>query len=511
MITNSFKKLGSWDYLQLGLFVAGIIILCIPIFSMDYLINLDGPNHLYSSKIFYKLLGNNDFYKSYFDVNSNFTPNYFTVLLLGGLQQIFSGVISLKIFHLLHIILLLWGAFYWSNSNNDKKIIFPFLVFPFAYSYLFFSGFYNFIFAVSISFFVMGAYERFSQKGWNIRSYIIIGILLFLTYCSHIIPFFFSGVYLSIDTLLELRKSKWNSSKLKHALFLFVAALPGVLLTFIFMGGHDSEYSYLEFSELLSRITSGFSITIKNDSAEGQIMINWIKLAYLAFALMLFLYKSFSLKKDSNWNFTITALAILLLYFILPDSVGYASVFSVRIEYIFWLFVAIGSSKFVIENKLLATTPAILGIGLLIFQINSNLPFWQVLNGHAKSVFSASEHIEENSIVYPVFNSLIWDDYHVSNIAGTEKNMVILENTSARQDYFPLIYKSPYEDCLKEQRSDDYTCGNQNIKIDYLLIIGKYILEDPLAIELYSKAFNQGEVVYEDDFVQLLKFPTHQN
>lgn len=512
MTTNELKNQRNWNLVQLSLFLVGVVILCIPVFSMDYLITLDGPNHLYSSNVFYKTLGGNGFYNTFFETNSNFTPNYFTTLILGGLQTIFTSVTALKIFHILHILLFVSGAYFWSNSKKDSQKVFPFLIFPFVYSYLFFSGFYNFVFAVSISLFLLGIYERYMAKEWKTINYIIIGGLLFITYVSHIIPFFFSGLVLFISTIIEWKKSNWSKKLLKHGIYLFIAALPGLLVTLFFMGSRHSDYTYLDFKELISRITSGFSIVIKNDSADDLPMINSFKLAFLSAALMLFIYKLVSQKKDKNWALPISVLSILALYFILPDSVGYASVFSVRIEYIFWLFIVIGSTKLAFKNRYIDSFSALIGIALLIFQINSNLPYWRILNSHAKSIVAASQALEDNTVVYPVFNSLIWDDYHISNILGTTgKDLVILENSSARQDYFPLIYKAPYEDCLKEQQSDNYNCEGQDIEIDYLLVVGKIILEDPLAIKLYGKAYNEGEVIYEDDFVQLLKFPTLQN
>lgn len=507
MITNSVPNHKVINYLQAGLFLAGLIIVCVPVFSVDYLITLDGPNHLYVSKTFYPLLAGNDFYRTYFEVNSNFTPNYLTVIVLGALQTIFSAVVSLKIFHLLHILLLLFGAYFWSNSQNKKNRSYPFLVLPFVYSYLFFSGFYNFILAVSISFFVLGLYDRFSRKKWKLKQYLVIGLLLFAVFSSHVIPFFFTGLYIFIHELLQWKKSNWQKSNLLQSLYLLLAASPGLILTFLFTGERSSDIGYLEFNELVSRISSGFSIVIRHETQEGLSVINWVKLSFLAFTLMLFLYGVFTKDTSKKLTLPITALCILILYFILPDSMGYASVFSVRIEYIFWLFIVIGCTRVVIKNKFLSLVPAIVGIALTIFQITANLPHWKILNGHAHSVVNAAEQIEDNKVVYPVFNSLIWDDFHISNLAGTKKELMILENSSARQDYFPLIYKSPYEDCIREAYADQYDCNGQSIKVDYLLIIGKYILEDPLAIELYSKAYNEGEVVYEDDFVQLLKLP----
>lgn len=507
-MTISTIENSTWSKIVLVLFLLCGIIVCIPIFSMDYLITLDGPNHLYTSGTFYKVLGGDDFYSSYFQINHRFTPNYFTVFVLGGLQSIFGGAVALKTFHLLHIILLLFSSYFWSNSSKDKWRKLPFLILPFVYSYLFFSGFYNFIFATSLSMLTIGFFDRFQEIQWKSRHYFLIGLLLLVVYISHIVPFFFVGLYFTADLIVSWKAQKWSKIYLKHPLKLLAYSSPGIILTFLFMSGKNTSYEYLEFNELIARITSGFSISIKNETDEDIVWINWIKLIYLGIALMLFIY-SILQKSKKMYSLGIATGLTLILYFILPDSAGFASVFSVRIEYIFWIFVIIGATRIQFEKQFIQLFPAVLGLSMLIFQINSNLPHWRLLNGHAKSILTATTFIDDGSIVYPVFNSLYWDDYHISNLMGTtNKKILVLENTSARQDYFPIIYNSSYEDCLKSTKQRDFTCENQSMQLDYLLIVGKFVLDpsDTIATNLYAEAYKNGEVVFEDDLVQLLKF-----
>lgn len=505
-ISASENKL--WSRILLVFFILSGIIATIPIFSMDYLVTLDGPNHLYTSRTFLELLCNEGFYSQYFHFNDSFTPNYFTVIILGGLQSIFSGMVALKIFHLLHVVLMVFSAYYWSNARSNKPANYPYLVFPFIYSFLFISGFYNFILGVSFGFITLGFFERIQLRSWKMKHYVIIGLLLILVYLSHIIPFFFIGLYIVIDLLVQWKRNDWNKADLKHFAMLLLVGSPGLILTLIFMTGKETTYGYLEMNELIAHITSGFSMVIKHETPDELTTINWIKLFYLGFTLMLFV---FAYVQDTKKNMTmlVATIAVLFGYFVLPDSAGFASVFSVRIEYIFWLFVILGASRVQFKIITYQLIPAVFGLGLLIFQITTNLPYWKMLNGHAKSIITASSFIEDQSVVYPVFNSLYWDDYHISNFMGTvDKRVLVLENTSARQDYFPIIYNSPYEECLKTHAQREFNCTQQQIGIDYLLIVGKYVLDpnDTLATKLYAEAYSNGKVVYEDDLVQLLKF-----
>ncbi|MCB9196963.1 MAG: hypothetical protein H6600_00745 [Flavobacteriales bacterium] len=493
------KKINLLDqkHISLSIFLIGIIAVLYPIFSMDYLITLDGPNHIYSAKIFGELISGNSFYSTFININDEFVPNYLTVAILYPLIKLFGTVIGLKLFHLLHIALLLLGGTYAINSDDKNNFKLPTLLLPFVYSYLFFSGFYNFCFAASFTLFTIGYYDRVNRQNWTLVKYIIISVALAILYFSHVIPFLFAGLYIFIDLVVRLISSKKKKSTVIHILKIGIGTLPILILAFLFAGSRNSEISFLELKTLISRLTTGFSIVIKNPIAD------YFKLGFILMLTTLFI--NGLIAKRIEKHIFITILTTFLLYFILPDSVGFASVFSVRIEYILWLFMIVSIEKFEWDSKFLNVITGVLTLSLLIFQVNQNQSFLKTLNSHAKSVASAAQLIDNNSTVYPIFNSLVWDDLHISNLAGMEKDLIIFENTQARQDYFPIIYNQPYEDCLKTDPTLSFGCNGQYISIDYILVIGKLILEKPEDINLYKEAMEHGEMIYADPFVQLIK------
>lgn len=478
------------------LFLAGLLLLVFPIFNMGMIITLDGPNHLYSAKVFGALLSDNSFYEQFIQINPEFVPNYLTVFLLYPLQRILDPIDALKVFHLLHVLFMIGGAFYWSNAKT-KKITYPFFILPFVYSYLFFSGFYNFIFGASLLLWTLGYLERKSASTIKIGEYLWIGCLFFLLYFSHLIPFLFAGLYLFIDLIVEMYQKADRKKIMIHGLKLAIVILPTLIFSLLFVGSRDSSISYLDVKTLISRWVTAFSITIKDPDAA------FFKLGFTMSLFTLLIYAIS--QKNVNKTMGITLLCILLLYFILPDSVGYASVFSVRIEYLFWIIAAIGAGRQLAQNYVLRFLPALVSLVLLGYQIPKNNDYLNILNGHANSVFKAAEHIPNESVVYPIFNSLYWDDLHISNLAGTQKDLMILENTQARQDYFPVIYRHPYEDCIEEQRTISLYCEDQEIEIQYVLVIGKLILENQRDIEIYKIAMESGEMIYANSFVQLFK------
>ncbi len=486
------------DYWHWYVFITLLIITISPIFMMDYLITLDGPNHIYNSATFNRIINGDAYTNSYLELNPQITPNYASFLILSLLLQIFSSTVAVKVFHLFFILAFTLSFAYWNRSKPDKPNL-AYLIFPLVFSYLFYSGFYNFVLAIILMFWILNYFEKSNHH--NFRKHFSLAFLLILLYFSHSIVFVFTGIALALFVTTHSAIKKVTLTKFILSLcYLIAAALPCVVLAILFMGSRESEIVYLEFSELLKNLFSSKSIIAKGFLAE-------IGKYFFTFSLVLLTvfvsFKRVSRKLQLSDYLLITALSILLLYFILPDSVGYASVFSVRIEYFFWIFLISWLARQEIKANLLKYG---LGSFVIIFttiQTNGHLAHWMPLNTDTKKVLAANDFINNESSVYPIFTSNTWDHYHISNILGVEKNLFILENTGARQDYFPLKYHEPYEKLLDSLPG--LKIANTGQAIDYVIKIGKNPAETERDIIIYDAIRNAGELVYENDLVEVWK------
>jgi hypothetical protein len=465
---------------------------------MDYIITLDGPNHLYNSAVFNRMLSSDTFSNDLFELNGQITPNYSSLLILSFLLLFFKGVAALKVFHLIYVLLFAGSFYYWNNQKENKHNL-SVIIFPLVYSYLFFSGFYNFILSFIIMFFILAFYEK--NKWSDLKKYALLSLFLLALYFSHSIVFIFTGLAL---VLYEVGQIYLNKTTIiigvKKLTWLFLAAIPCFVLILLFMNSRASEVAYLPFNELVENLYSGKSMVAKSDISNYS---KWTFLGIIFIAILYAFWNKMKLKFSQHDYLLLTALATLTLYFILPDSVGYASVFSVRIEFFFWIFLLAWLARIDLKSNILKGVIIFATLIYATIQIDDYTSYWSKLNADTKNTLSAAPFITEKSIVYPIFTSNIWDHLHLSNIIGVDKNIFILENTAARQDYFPVQYKQPYEKYLDSLPG--LQISNTNLSIDYVLKIGRNPAETNRDILIYNAVKEKGSLVYENELVELWK------
>ena len=116
------------------------------------------------------------------------------------------------------------------------------------------------------------------------------------------------------------------------------------------------------------------------------------------------------------------------------------------------------------------------------------------------------DYIKSKSVLYPIFASDVWQDYHISNLLGVDNNIFILDNTAARQNYFPLQYKEPYEEFLHENPAlEVITKESINIKINYVLLVGTESIDQQRDQIIYELAKQNGSIAFQNELVELWK------
>jgi hypothetical protein len=361
------------------------------------------------------------------------------------------------------------------------------------------SGFYNFSLSFILLFWIVSFYEKTKLSDWIKTT--ILGALLLTLYLSHSIVFAFAGLALIIYeiNLFFLKKNEIRKVFLNLCL-LFIAAVPAIVLSLFFMSNRESQMEFLDFSVLVENLILAKSIFIKGD---------WNTVFKLIFIIPLLFAVIIGIKIKLNTSFKEsdyllwTALTILTLYFILPDSVGFAMVFSVRIEYFFWIFLIAWLSRIDFKKIHLKILLPVSTLLFICYQMIGNVNFWEPLNFDTKKIMEAAPHIDEGSVVYPIFTSNVWEHFHLSNIIGVDKDIFILDNNGARQDYFPLKYKQPYEKYI--ETLPGLKIKNTEIQIDYIFKIGKNPTELEKDIIIYNAAKEKGTLIFYNDLVEVWK------
>ena len=225
-------------------------------------------------------------------------------------------------------------------------------------------------------------------------------------------------------------------------------------------------------------------------------------LVYILFTL----FGSVFFKTKNNLSLIYVALILLGLYFILPDGVGYASVFSVRTLMLSFLF-------FILWLALQKRNRFIqyLVIGLLFFYQNhrmNELEEWSISkNNKAKELIAIGNLIPENSIIKPIRMVNVWQYFHISNYMGVNKPQIILENYEAKHDYFPVTWKYNLEEENKNQTNGFFqtTINGKEYTIDYLVVLGEGKTNDIRELKQIEFAEDNFPKVYQSYFVTLYK------
>ncbi|MCG9128011.1 hypothetical protein JT359_10470, partial [Candidatus Poribacteria bacterium] len=178
----------SWKHL----FVVLLILHLLPIWIFAYFPSQDGPSHVYNALVL-KEYGQHENYKmrDAWKLNITIFPNWLSHIILAALLYVFPPVMSEKIFLTLAVGLIPIAFFYFLNAvhkEQDKKYLYAWLGFPFAYNYLLYMGFYNFTLSISFFFFSFGFWWKHKDQ-IQVKHLCILYILLLLTYLSHIASF----------------------------------------------------------------------------------------------------------------------------------------------------------------------------------------------------------------------------------------------------------------------------------------------------------------------------------
>ncbi len=122
----------------------------VPIWVNKYFLTLDGPCHLYNSRILLDyILGNNkSFYSDFYIPNFSLFPNWFSHIFLALAMLLAGPIIAEKLILTIYAVLFAILIRIIIKAIKPDNTIMSFMIFPFLYHYTFQMGFYNFCFSM---------------------------------------------------------------------------------------------------------------------------------------------------------------------------------------------------------------------------------------------------------------------------------------------------------------------------------------------------------------------------
>lgn len=518
----------SWEYI---LFLSVAVLNLIPVIGFRFSPTLDGPSHLYNAHLFSQLLFHDSgFLSSHFFINPEPVPNWSGHIILAFFDLFLPTFIAEKIVivALLLGLPLVFRKLISAISPNNS--LWSFTIFPFCYSFMFFLGFFNFLIGLILMFWFIHFWIR-KEFQLNIRESFLAAIALLVIYFSHIFLF---GFTLIVSGLLPLAlfADETNSRTavisifLKKIVLLMCVGLPGLLMSFYFFftrSGYD--YHFLTSYELVQWLKQFRPLIAFSYDAESPYVSKIAYLTIFSVGLVAFLrvnvlirYLS-SLQRVSalvrqnlkNDIWLVIALLTLGLYFILPDSNGYSGFISVRLGFLFILFLLLWLST----QNLPKWYIGLLVVVTLICNFYLNRYYYsqvKALNNVAKEVYDLSDQLHAGDVILPLDYSQNWMEDHFSNYLGLKKPVVILENYEATMGYFPINWndQSIPNYLMGEMQSQEicptwrFNPNNEARQIDYVFALGDPdLFSDECAARVDLQISKYYHLIYEGTYCRL--------
>ncbi|MCX6267226.1 MAG: hypothetical protein NTW16_07700 [Bacteroidetes bacterium] len=472
--------------------------------------SMDGASHLSNSNIINQLVfHNNSLFHQFFMINPEPVPNWTSHLLISLFTLVMPAFLAEKI---LIIILLAGTPFAFRNlvhTLSPKHTLFSFLIFPFTHSMFFFFGFFNFCMAILIFLIALNYWLRHEQN-LNIKRTIMMGILVALTYFSHIVIFgtllIVISVHIFVGTIFALLRDKTEVKPiiqlfLKKVISITLVAIPPIILFayFFYSRPGTREISFIGKQELINFLMTVRPLISLNPIIEGNltVIIFYLFAALMGVGFLAFIIRigrKFINRTDTVpgtehpllpgfnfWWVLISMLVLLMLYFKLPDAYGTASYTNLRIGFVFFILTILWMSTFRI--------PWYFGLiaAVTVLYVNTRLiryyaPGIKDLGKMAVSCNKAADFITPNSLVLPIYCMDNWFTGHFVDYLAVDKPIVMVYNYECASGYFPVKWNEKSKpnyylgnpSTPEKYINFELTKGNPFLRLDYVFIVGQY-------------------------------------
>lgn len=439
------KYFSDRPYFIVVLFFCVLTVYLFPVICFKYFPTVDGPAHLYNAKIISELWwGNTSLYEQFFKFNAEPVPNWtgHFISVIAGL--VFPYWFVEKIIVLLITVGIPFSMWYLARSTGVVPGWKLFLTLPFIYSVIIYLGFFNYLLSVILFFFIIARIIRWDDD-FNKRNFMELIMLSTILYFTHVLCFVFALMFVCIYTLLIQFRSEtfiFNKSNIYRLL----AFVPGILFAIWFYSsrsieGFRNKTEQIPMESLLKMFTDGSVLSGLNGAIEDPYTIIFIRGIALLLIITIFyrwLTKSGIIKADI---FLLLSLIFLVAYFFIPDGMAKGGFISIRMILMSFMFVTV----WLMSTKL----PLIISVFAALLAIYTGFSTWPYrmevatsLNSDVNNYLVASSVIPEQSIVLPLNYSGNWLHLNISAYAGTERDIIILENYEALYKEFPLTWKA---------------------------------------------------------------------
>lgn len=475
------------------LFSVMLLLLLAPVWLLPFFPTLDAPGHVYNGVILRDLLtGHSDYYQEVFVLNSNWSPNWLSQLLLAGLSSLFSPVNCERILHSLYIVLFASGFRFFVRLFNGFTNYFALIGFVFIYNYTFILGFLNFNLSIAIFFWCAGLLHRAMRHPRPVM-FLILALMLVVLYSCHLVGivvfFCYAMVWMLLPLLQQLRANSFLTEWKQLWLPLVLSFLPaGIMLLFYISGDQESGvFDTLPANEIMRMWTSQAGLFCFDNTEVGFTRWNYFVVfgGLLLTPLLWFLRRktaTFFEPSADWWMYTISWLffsaLILCMAHLIPDaSSGGGGMLTIRLVFISCMFALL--ALFSLLRSKIVMIPAVLVLLIVTADKVNYVKRKQAEKGfYIEQIEEASKHIKDRGVLIFLDFRGGWPLGHYSKVLAAEHRLIALDNLGAHKPFSPIqwsdeLRKNDQQLCWV---GDQWNCDPQNLR-DVLANQPIYILK----------------------------------
>lgn len=423
-------------------FAASVIVVALFFLLQDGFFTLDGWAHGSNAQWTRALLGGDPAFEGFARFNPFPVPNWTGHALLTALQVILPPLWAEKVLLLIILLLLGAGCYRFTRAWCGQPNLLIVLCLPVFLSNLFILGFYNFLLATGLVFWLTGWWW---ERGRNLRwRWVLFIASTFAVYVSHgsAVP-----VYLMIVGACEVWVALFGTEKgmgsgwqrWSSLVGMVLCAMPVAALLWMFNEGQPRDWSGFTAAELMEKATSLFWLVFYDGQREATLLLMFK--AALVVAICLAAYGLCHEGGRRNRVVLPIALGVVMFaaYFILPDDTGYANYISLRCFILGLLLVVIGLAGAPVRSPW-PLLPALLAIGCVAGKLHYVSQVAAERRADRDVVLRAAERFKPGDVVLPVDRDDMWLYAHRPSLLSLDKAVRLLDNYECTKGYFPLVW-----------------------------------------------------------------------
>lgn len=404
---------------------------------------VDGSTHSLTSKLILdQILGQAD---PNISVGSYWVPNALGHYALVALQFVLSPTIAERTLLFLILCGMGIGLFRICQALGNSKPWATLLALPFGYSFLLTMGFYNFLLGLTIALFIL-AYLFKEGLAHGKQWLVFLAGSLIVLWC-HAMAFFFLALVTTVYGLhiylAGATRKKPNKAALYSLLRMSAVLLPGTVLFFMFTTGQDTQWGTADADKALKELIDLRILVLYSFELERPYVLFFTSmLALLGIRTMMQVLSGGlgGMFERPSTFLLLTSFLLLGLYFVLPDSTGYASFISLRLQ----LMVMVLLIAWAAVELPFGRWPGALVVIILAVHITRLDYMRDLMAPHSakeSAIAQASRVMPAHTNVLPINFEPDWMFGHQAAGLGLFNDLYIVENYECSVGYFPLVWR----------------------------------------------------------------------